>query len=152
MPNQNIEELLLVGESFCFIDLEGTLADNRHRLPLFEGKDYDGYELASVHDALNDDVYGLIWLMNTEVKIVVLSTRREKYRSLTEAWLTKKNIPASAILLRGEDNWAPEPELKERMIAQFFGNEPEAVQFVLDDSLAVCERLKEKGYNVWHRL
>lgn len=150
--NQNVKQLLLVGDAFCFVDLEGTLANHDHRLPLLNAQEYDAYEEAAINDEVNEDIYGLLWVLNTEIKIVVMSTRTEKYRSATETWLTRHNIPASAVLLRPGNDWAPQPTLKARMINEFFDGEDKAISFVIDDNLAVCEKLKEEGYHVWHRL
>ena len=140
---------------YCFIDLEGTLANTDHRQTLLQAKEYDAYEQAAPDDEPNEDVADLIDLLHMNNRqVIILTTRKEKYRAQTEAWLMKHKIAAQALVMRQEDEWAPEAQMKAARIKLFAetDGEEEELGFILDDNLQVCELLKMEGYRVWHRL
>lgn len=142
------------GRRYLIVDLEGTLANNSHRISLLHTREFDEYEARSHEDMINHDVADLITsFFDCETDVIVISTRSEKYRNAVERWLNVHNMPVAAVLLRPPEDWTPEHLLKARMIQEFFdGKAPERVIAVMDDNDQVCVHLREEGYVAWHRL
>lgn len=77
-------------------DLDGTLADGRHRLHLLPTKDYDKTEswtefnLASIWDSPFPDNIELcnLFAFGDYYNVVILTGRSDVARSITEDWLT----------------------------------------------------------------
>ena len=104
-------------------DLDGTLADGRHRLHLLPTKDYDKTEswtefnLASVADT---PFQNNIDLCNTLVrggwKVIVLTGRSDVARAVTEHWLDKHFVLYHELVMRSQSDNRKDTVIKEEYL------------------------------------
>ena len=91
-------------------DLDGTLADGRHRLHLLPTKDYDKTEswtefnLAAVDDLpFWDNIY-LCDALSSHYKIVILTGRSDVAREVTLDWLSKHGVYFDELVMRSQSD------------------------------------------------
>lgn len=95
-------------EVVCF-DLDSTLCDTRHRHHLVlpgeerDQTDWVAYSLACADDAPIEGACRLLRLLARHWRIVLVSSRDEQARPLTERWLAEHGIPYDELILGGTD-------------------------------------------------
>jgi hypothetical protein len=100
-------------------DVDGTLANVDTYLHLVRGsdRDYDAFHKASIDALPNIDV---LEMLNNSVSdghsILVVTSRKEKYRGLTSMWLAKNNIRSHGLFMRADDDNRPDYEAKKDML------------------------------------
>ena len=100
-------------------DVDGTLANVDPFLHFVRGdkKDYDAFHEASVDAIPNMNV---LEMLNNSVSdghsVLIVTSRKEKYRSLTSMWLAKNNIRSHALFMRANDDNRPDYEAKKDML------------------------------------
>jgi phosphoglycolate phosphatase-like HAD superfamily hydrolase len=100
-------------------DVDGTLANVDPYLHLVRGsnRDYDAFHEASI-DALPN--IGVVEMLNNAVSdqhaILVVTSRKEKYRGLTSMWLAKNNIRSHGLFMRADNDNRPDYEAKKDML------------------------------------
>jgi hypothetical protein len=100
-------------------DVDGTLANVDPYLHHVRGsnRDYDAFHEASIDALPNIDV---IEMLNNSVSdghsVLVVTSRKEKYRGLTSMWLAKNNIRSHALFMRANDDSRPDYEAKKDML------------------------------------
>lgn len=118
-----------------FIDIDGVLADCTHRLHFLKEKNYDEFYLDDnvLKDSLiktGDELFWKFAELPTMFSPIFLSSRNEKTRTATKAWLlehmglTDSWTDSSRLLLRPEGDYRPSNEVK-----------PEQVRKLLDAQL-----------------
>jgi hypothetical protein len=133
-----------------FLDLDGTLADATERFEQAgsepsrsQRKQYLRW-LAAVQDeerlAADQPVYPMRTLVEKlarqDAQLVYLTSREEKYREVTQAWLDNHDFPLGALVMRPSDDWRSSGELKGdaiRTILQFSQAEPCDAVLIDDD-------------------
>jgi hypothetical protein len=133
------------------IDLDGTLCDNRQREHLAVAKLWDDFHAGIPDDAPHEDVR---WLMDqlscilyNNIQLVALTGRPEKHRKPTLEWMARHNVMVDELIMRPDNDWSPDHELKPRLLAAAFPKEQ--VRFILDDRDRVVEGWRNAGYNCW---
>ena len=89
------------------LDLDGVLADTRHRMHRITGRrrDWDGFFADAVADPVHPEGLALARAAVSEGRAVVyLSGRPERTRQDTVAWLRGQGAPDGEVLLRPEGN------------------------------------------------
>ena len=100
-------------------DVDGTLANVDPFLHFIRGdkKNYDAFHSASLHAIPNINV---LEMLNNSVSdghsVLIVTSRKEKYRSLTSMWLAKNNIRSHALFMRADDDNRPDYEAKKDML------------------------------------
>jgi FMN phosphatase YigB (HAD superfamily) len=100
-------------------DVDGTLANVDPYLHLVRGsnRDYNAFHEASIDALPNLDV---VEMLNNAVadrhSILVVTSRKEKYRGLTSMWLAKNNIRSHGLFMRSNDDNRPDYEAKKDML------------------------------------
>jgi len=100
-------------------DVDGTLANVDPYLHLVRGsnRDYNAFHEASIDALPNLDV---VEMLNNAVadrhSILVVTSRKEKYRGLTSMWLAKNNIRSHGLFMRSDDDNSPDYEAKNDML------------------------------------
>jgi hypothetical protein len=100
-------------------DVDGTLANVDPYLHFVRGsnKDYDAFHGASIDALPNIDV---IEMLNNSVSdghsILIVTSRKEKYRGLTSMWLAKNNIRSHGLFMRSDDDHRPDYETKKDIL------------------------------------
>ena len=135
-------------------DLDGTLADIAQRLHFLKTnkKDWDGFFSAIPSDEPIQPLVDLvITLLKVNEKTVLFATSRpERTREDTEAWLLKHGIKAdfqSCLFMRPDGDQRPDSIVKREILARMrnAGFEP---KLVFDDRQSVVDMWREQGIRV----
>ena len=100
-------------------DVDGTLANVDPYLYLVRGsnRDYNAFHEASIDALPNIEV---VEMLNNAVSdqhsILVVTSRKEKYRGLTSMWLANNNIRSHGLFMRADDDNRPDYEAKKDML------------------------------------
>lgn len=100
-------------------DVDGTLANVDEFLHFMRGgkKDYDSFHSASINAKPNLEVFSM--LDNAISKghaILIVTSRKEKWRGLTSMWLAKNNARSHALFMRDNDDNRPDYEVKKDIL------------------------------------
>lgn len=75
---------------YIICDLDGTLFNVEHRLPLLQNcrneEDYDKFHAAHVNDTINENILGILntyMMLKNSVKFIFVTGRHEKFREST---------------------------------------------------------------------
>ncbi len=100
-------------------DVDGTLANVDPYLHYVRGsnRDYDAFHESSLNALPNMEV---LEMLNNSVSdghsILVVTSRKEKYRGLTSMWLAKNNIRSHGLFMRADDDNRPDYEAKKDIL------------------------------------
>ena len=136
------------------VDLDSTLCDTSHRhhlvLPGDEraNTDWVAYSMACENDAPIEGTCRLVRLLATQFRIVLVSSRDEQSRALTEGWLAAQGIPFDELILGGVDD-APAglAEFKVHHVGALL-ERGEQVALVIDDMPGLPAALEPLGVPV----
>lgn len=105
------------------LDLDGTLANCKHRLHFIEGpkKNWDSFFDNCLDDSVIQPMFHLMNILSKDYKIVFITARPEKNRELTTKWLVKHNIEFSELLMRKNVDYNKSPKVKEKLVEQLRG-------------------------------
>ena len=131
--------------AFIF-DLDGTIADIRHRRALVTGakKNFDLFDDLCVDDGLNVEVAMILKLLKqVKWKIYIFSGRSERVRVQTEDWLRKMMIRYDLLVMRPVGNYEPDDELKRKWLHSVIN--PKEIVAVFDDRQKVVDMWRAEG-------
>jgi hypothetical protein len=130
------------------IDLDGVLADVRHRLHHLSAapKDWRGFFRAAPDDPLLEEGARVARALAEVHEVVYLSGRPESCRADTLAWLAHHDLPGGEVHLRPHDDRRPGRFYKVDALDRL-GRTREIAVLVDDDPL-VCESARAAGYDV----
>lgn len=103
-------------------DIDGTLADIKHRLHYVNGekKDWKGFFGAMDKDTVRKDVAGMITVdQNKGAEIVFVSARSEDYRKETKAFLKKAGFEENLLLMRPFNDKRDDTFVKEQIYRKY---------------------------------
>jgi beta-phosphoglucomutase-like phosphatase (HAD superfamily) len=134
------------------VDLDGTLCDSAHRDHHAANKEWEQFHSLSSLDVpkrLTAEIVKV--LAEKEWLIVACTGRNKKWEPATIAWLTTHGIPIDFILMRPDDNYEPDHELKIRMAKEFMAmlHSQSREWLVLDDREKVVEAWRNAGFTCW---
>jgi phosphoglycolate phosphatase-like HAD superfamily hydrolase len=96
-------------------DVDGTLANVDPYLHHVRGsnRDYDAFHEASIDALPNVEV---VEMLNNAVAdqhaILIVTSRKDKWRGLTSMWLAKNNLRSHALFMRSDEDNRPDYEVK----------------------------------------
>jgi hypothetical protein len=137
-------------------DLDGTLADNRHRRWLVEGldrtghkKDYDAFFDACPGDTPIVPVIKLFDTLADTMELQIWSGRSERVRGLTIDWLNTHisglyGWPSILTRMRPEKDNTPDDKLKERWLNEELAKGT-VIDMVFDDRNKVVAMWRRRG-------
>ena len=130
------------------VDIDGVLADVRHRLPFLERrpKDWRGFFAAAPRDPLLEVGRDTVRRLAEVCEVVYLSGRPEHCRRDTEAWFADHAIPSGELLLRPRGDARPAKEVKVEALRRLAARAP--VTVLVDDDPAVLEAARAAGFDV----
>lgn len=130
------------------VDLDGVLADVRHRLHYLETtpKDWHAFFAAIPVDPPLDVGLALVAELVREHEIVYLTGRPERTREATASWLSDHGFPKGRLVMRREGDRRPARLAKPALLRELQSDAPIAV--VVDDDPAVCAALRSAGWPV----
>jgi HAD superfamily, subfamily IIIB (Acid phosphatase) len=132
-------------------DVDGVLADVRHRLPHVQRRPKDWPAFFAAMDADAPLEVGIALAHDQAAQghaIVYLTGRNESYRAVTEAWFLEHGLPQGRLVMRRDSDRRParqfKPEALRRLSRTF------RIVAVVDDDDAVVAVLKRDGWPVLH--
>ncbi|MBA0052212.1 hypothetical protein E0L36_15260 [Streptomyces sp. AJS327] len=131
-------------------DLDGTLADVRHRLRYVESapRDWRAFFRAAPRDPPLPEGVELALRWAEECDLGYVTGRPERCRRDTERWLERQGLPAGRLRMRGDADRRPARTVKPELLRGLAGRERVAV--VVDDDPRVCDAYRAAGYRVLH--
>ncbi len=130
------------------VDIDGTLADVRHRLHYIKGPGKKNWKLFfqnQIHDKPYGDIAQQVRTLAPNHEIVIVTGRPEEYRVGTEEWLRKYRIPFSRIYMRPAGDHRPDYVVKADILQEIG---PERVLKAFEDQEPVCELYRDAGIDV----
>lgn len=130
-------------------DLDGTLADNRHREHLLAGESpqWDAFFEACDQDKLVVPIANIaqcMWVHGH--RIVVLTGRPESVRNKTSMWLTDNGVPYHKLLMRPDGDYRPSTDLKRALLQE------NVIRHLLPDEAVVAIDNDEKDCAMYREL
>lgn len=138
---------------FVLCDIDGTLADIKHRLHFAKGEKKDW---KSFFDNINQDIPRqdvINQVLEYEQKghpIIFVTARPEEYRIATEKWIKKafgEYPPNITTIMRKSGDKRADTEVKSQMFSTYFENKY-PIEVIFDDRPSVIRMWREKGLNV----
>jgi phosphoglycolate phosphatase-like HAD superfamily hydrolase len=130
------------------IDIDGVLADVRHRLHHVASrpKDWEAFFAAAPDDPVLEEGLQTARELAEVYDIVYLSGRPERCRQDTLDWFELHGLPSGALRLRRSGDRRPARVVKVEALDQLAMQAQVAV--LVDDDPLVCEAAREAGYDV----
>lgn len=141
-------------------DIDGTIADVRHRLHYIQNPDgtkkkkpdWDAFHAACVDDPAFIDVMDVVHtLYRNDKELYFLSGRNDVVREQTLDWLRRcrfhPDYSYTGLVMRKAGDRRPDTEVKLEMIRQL-GLTPHDVLCIFDDRQCVVDMWRENGYRV----
>ena len=119
-------------------DVDGTLANVDPYLHLVRGekRDYDAFHEASIGALPN---YEVVQMLNDTIAdghyVLIVTSRKEKWRGLTSMWLAINNIRSHSLFMRADDDNRPDYEVKKDILDKI--NKQWNVTHAVDDNPSV---------------
>jgi phosphoglycolate phosphatase-like HAD superfamily hydrolase len=132
------------------VDLDGVVADVRHRLHHVADdgrpKNWPAFFAAAGDDPLLDEGARTVHTLAEGYSIVYLSGRPERLRTTTEQWLRRHELPPGPLLLRPDRDFRPARRYKLDALARLA--ESRTVALLVDDDPRVLDDARQAGYDV----
>lgn len=131
------------------VDIDGVLADVRHRLHHVQTrpKDWDAFFAAAPHDPLLQQGHETVSRLAGVYDVVYLSGRPERCREDTQNWLDHHNLPEGPLLLRPHGDRRPARMVKVEALDRLT-SEHRPVAVLVDDDPLVLQAARLAGYDV----
>jgi phosphoglycolate phosphatase-like HAD superfamily hydrolase len=132
----------------AIFDIDGVLADVRHRVHHLEGrrKDWGAFFQAAPRDGVHPEGLALALEAARECDIAYVTGRPEWIRAETSAWLAAHGLPAGDLAMRRRGDHRPAAQAKLRLLEQVAAGRTVAV--IVDDDLDVCDAYEAAGFAV----
>jgi phosphoglycolate phosphatase-like HAD superfamily hydrolase len=130
------------------VDIDGVVADVRHRLRHVAGrpKDWDAFFAAAGDDTLLAEGAHVVRRLAEVYDIVYLSGRPERLRQVTERWFADHELPAGELRLRRDDDFRPARVYKLQALRRLADTRRVAV--LVDDDPHVLDDARRAGFDV----
>lgn len=134
----------------AFVDIDGVLADVRHRLHLIERRprDWDGFFDAAVDDPAYPEGIALVETLQAEHEIVYLTGRPRRLEGDTRRWLEQHGVGGHRLVMRPEGDRRPAAVVKLQLLRRLAAGRSVAV--VVDDDSDVIDTMRKAGYPTFH--
>ncbi|WP_130494457.1 phosphatase domain-containing protein [Motilibacter rhizosphaerae] len=133
---------------YAAVDVDGVLADVRHRLPHLQHrpKDWDAFFAAAPDDPLLPEGEAVARRLAEDHRIVYLTGRPERCRRDTEAWLQQHGLPEGRLVMRRQGDRRPARVTKVELLRRLIQEAP--VDVLVDDDVEVLEAARTAGFAV----
>jgi hypothetical protein len=130
------------------IDIDGVVADVRHRLHLVESrpKRWAEFFTAADDDPALEPGVALVGELAADHDVVWLTGRPERTRRATVTWLAAQGLPAGTLLMRGDRDFRPARVTKRDELRRL--RRTRDVRIVVDDDPEVVAILLADGFPV----
>jgi hypothetical protein len=130
------------------VDIDGVVADVRHRLHLVDSRPTRWAEFFAAAD---DDPpleigVALVLELAADHEVIWLTGRPERSRAATETWLAAQGLPTGVLLMRGDRDFRPARLTKRDELRRL--RRSREVRVVVDDDPEVVTLLRADGFPV----
>ena len=135
-------------KNIVLVDLENTLSDSGHRMHLIKSNPTK-FQEEFINDLPDNNVINFTnsWYTNNyNIKVIVLSAKREAHRKIAEEWLEKHKVIYSELVMQGNNDKRTPPEYK----ADFVKENRNRILFAMDDVGKTCAMIAENYIPVLH--
>jgi phosphoglycolate phosphatase-like HAD superfamily hydrolase len=131
--------------SIAVFDIDGVVADVRHRLHHIEGgrRRWDAFFRAAGEDLLLPEGAALVADLGRRHDIVWLTGRPEWLRSVTTTWLSAHGLPSDELHLRPNGDYRPAPRYKVDVLRRLSDR---GIAAVVDDDELVVDSAAAAGF------
>jgi hypothetical protein len=120
---------------YILLDIDHTVANSFHRDSMIGAVPWDDYHAASKDDKPFVKVVNLINSLSAMGYIIIgVTGRNEKFRHLTLDWFLKYHIDLDELLMRPDDNFSKNGEMKVKLITDRFNGNFKEIHFLIDDN------------------
>ena len=140
----SIDDLPMV----AVVDIDGVVADVRHRLHHVEGrpKDWRSFFAAAGDDGLLAEGEHAVRALAEVYDVVYLSGRPERLRRVTDDWFARHDLPVGALILRPFDDYRPSSVYKVEALRTIAATR--SVVVLVDDDPRVLDAARSAGFDV----
>ncbi len=126
-------------------DIDGVVADVRHRLHLLERrpKDWAGFFAAAGEDPPLAAGIDRVRAVAGEHEVVWLTGRPDSLRAVTRRWLAAHDLPGTELIMRGRHDFRPAPVLK---LAELTALRDRRLELFVDDDDRVIAAAAGAGF------
>jgi len=130
------------------IDIDGVVADVRHRLHHVTGrpKDWRAFFDLAADDTLLREGEETVRRLAEVYEVVYLSGRPERLRTVTQKWLEEQGLPPGPLLLRPFDDYRPSRLYKIEALRDIARTK--TVVVLVDDDPRVLDAARDAGFDV----
>lgn len=131
-------------------DLDGTLADIRHRLKSIDksgkktGINWDKFFKDCTNDKPREDVIKINQILKNHFRIHIITGRNEMVRTETENWLNKYKVHFDELTMRGKNNRLPDYVLKRQWLKELYPDIRD-ILCVFEDRSRVVKMWRDEG-------
>jgi hypothetical protein len=131
---------------YFIFDIDHTISNSFWRDGMIGTSSWDDYHEASKNDYPFIKVINLInSLYNQGYAIICITGRPEKFRSLTVDWLLDYKVEVDELLMRPDDCFLKNQELKIKLVEDHFKKYYKDIQFIVDNNEEVCLEFAKLG-------
>lgn len=139
-------------KEYIVVDLDGTLFDCSPRVDYAKASLWDDFHQRCLEDKPFLDVLELIQRIGPNMRVVACTGRNNRYRGITNQWFMREGALIDHLLMRPDDCYLPDTEIKIQLLEQFFGTKEKVlanVAFCLEDRDKVVEAFRNYGLPCW---
>lgn len=131
---------------FYLVDLDHTMSNAFWRDPMIGNLPWDDYHESSKHDKAFPKMIALIQAIIENGDLVIAITgRTEKHRGITVNWLLDHHILIHDLLMRPDDEFLKNAEMKVKLVSIYFNNTFDNIGFLIDDNEETCLAFQKIG-------
>lgn len=127
------------------VDVDGTIADVRHRLHHIQGtgkKDWTAFFEAMDRDKPIASMIRKVQGLERRHDIIIVTGRPEHYRACTKKWLKANGIRYRKLFMRPTGDHRPDYTVKEEVLREFPKGK---IVLAIDDRGPVCDMWEKNG-------
>ncbi|MET0324876.1 MAG: hypothetical protein ABW219_06605 [Ilumatobacteraceae bacterium] len=139
----------MTARPLAVVDLDGVVADVRHRLHHLDGrrKDWARFFAAARADPSHPEGLAVVARLAEDHDIVYLTGRPEHLRADTEAWLDDAGLGGRPVVMRPDRDRRPAVRYKLEQLAELARDR--TIGVVVDDDPVVVEAARDAGWPVF---
>ena len=138
----------MTAKQTILFDIDGTLASIDHRRVFLEQDppDWKSFNASMGDDTPNENIVNLYRVLRDSQKyeIIIVTGRNERFRPITETWLTWNAIEFERLLMRADKDMRADHIIKEEILDQLL-NEGKDIAFTIDDRQQVVDMWRRRG-------
>lgn len=140
----------MADSEYAVLDIDGVLADVRHRLHHLQQrpKNWAGFFDDAPDDPVLPQGHALALELAQTYQLLYLTGRPERCRPDTQAWLDQHDFPAGRLLMRSDSDRRPARFTKLERLRQL--DAERGVALLVDDDERVVAAAVEAGLRVQH--